>query len=185
MKRHRSHKHINLFLLAASAVVAYMLSQYVPFQQFLLQLGAYGYVGAVLAGFLFSCSFTVTIGAVILAILAQKLPPWQIGLLAGVGGMTADLTIFHIIRDDIMEDLAPVYKKLGGSHLTKILHTKYFRWTLPVIGALIIMSPLPDELGVSLMDIAGMRASRFLLLSYVLNTSGMFMVAWAANTVKI
>ena len=51
---------------------------------------------------------------------------------------------------------------------------------LPVIGAIIIASPLPDELGVSLMGMSQMKASRFILLSYILNSIGIFLVVSAS-----
>ncbi len=179
------HKHKNLLLLALSVVGTALVVRLPAFQQMLVGLKDFGLVGVFAAGLLFSSSFTVSVGAVILVVLARDVPPWQIAVAAGLGGVAADLTIFHVIRDDLADEIVPLYKKFGGNHLTRLLHTRYFRWTLPVIGALIIMSPLPDELGVSLMDIAGMSSLRFALVSFALNATGMFSIALASRAWRI
>ena len=87
--------------------------------------------------------------------------------------------------DDILDEVEPLFRKFEGNHLKVLLHSKYFRWSLPVIGALLIVSPLPDEAGISLMDIAGMSTLRFLVLTFCLNSIGIFLIALAANSWRL
>lgn len=143
----------------------------------LVPLSTFGYPGAFIAGILFVCSFTIAIGAVALVELAKVLNPVALALVAGAGAVIGNVLIFRFIKDDIMDEVTPLFKKFGGNHLKVLLHSKYFRWSLPVIGAMIIVSPLPDEVGVSLMDIAGMSTLRFVLLSFMLNSLGIFLIA--------
>jgi len=72
----------------------------------------------------------------------------------------------------------------GDHHFKKVLHTKYFSWTLPVIGAIIIASPFPDEIGVSLMGISKMKTYQFILISFLLNAIGIFLVVSASLVIK-
>ena len=65
-----------------------------------------------------------------------------------------------------------------------LIHTKYFSWTLPVLGAVIIASPLPDEMGVGLMGISKLKTSQFILLSFVLNSIGIFIIVSAGAFFK-
>lgn len=171
---HHAHKHLNIAVLAIGIIAAIVLPRYIP-------LGSFGYPGAFLAGIFFVCSFTVAIGVVALAALARELNPVLLALVAASGAVIGNFLIFRIIRDDIMDEVEPLFKKIEGNHLTKLLHTKYFRWSLPVIGALLIISPLPDELGISLMDIAGMTTLRFLGLSFVLNSVGIFLITLVSH----
>lgn len=171
-----SWKYKNLTIFAVSLTLAFFLSRYEPFRMFLLGLGETGYIGAFIAGCLFVSTFTVWIGAIILFTLAEQMNPILLALVAGCGGVVGDLTIFRFVKDKLVEEITPLYNALGGNHLTHVLHTKYFGWTLPVIGAIIIASPLPDELGVSLMGISKMSTFRFLLLSFILNTTGIFLI---------
>lgn len=179
-----SWRYKNFTLFALSFFAAFLLSRFEAFHSFLLHLGQFGYVGAFLAGMLFVSTFTVATGAVILLVLAEVLSPLEIGIAAGLGAVVGDMTIFRFIKDNLIAEIEPIYDKLGGDHLTKILHTKYFSWTLPVIGAIIIASPFPDEIGVSLLGISKMKLYKFLLLSFVLNAVGIFIVVSASTFVK-
>jgi len=58
-------------------------------------------------------------------------------------------------------------------------------WTLPVIGAIIIASPFPDEIGVSLVGISKIKTYQFLLVSFILNAIGIFLVVSASAVIKL
>lgn len=167
-----SHKHKNLLFLAAGIGTAIILSQDAGFRSFLLHLGSLGYVGAFISGALFVTTPTIAVGGVSLAILSRELPFVPLALTAGAGAVVSDLVIFYWVRDDLAEEVTPLYNHFGGRHLTHLLHTRYFRWSLPVIGALIIASPLPDELGVTLLGISNMGSMKFIVLSFFLNSVG-------------
>ena len=117
-----------------------------------VHLGGFGYIGAFIAGILFVSTFTVATGAVILLILAEQLHPIEIGLIAGFGAVLGDLTIFRFVKDNLTQELESLYNQFDSNHhLKRVLHSKYFSWSLPVIGAIIIASPFPDELGISIL----------------------------------
>ncbi len=161
-------------LLAASIVLALLLSRFQFFHDFLLSFGEYGHFGIVIAGMLFVSTFTVAPAVVILLILSEQHSIWEMTLLAGLGSVLGDLLIFRFVKYSIMDELSYLYFRFGGRHINRILHTRYTMWTLPLIGALIIASPLPDEIGVSLMGIAKMNTYKFIALSFVLNCLGIF-----------
>ncbi|MDO8503862.1 MAG: hypothetical protein Q7S60_04210 [bacterium] len=178
-----SWKYKNLTILFFGIIVAVVISRIEEFHALLVNLGSFGYVGAFLAGILFVSVFTVASGIVILSILAQTLSPFEIGLIAGLGAVLGDLAIFRFIKDNLIKEVIPIYNELGGIHLTRLLHTKYFNWTLPVIGALIVASPFPDELGISLMGLSRIKTYQFILLSFILNAVGIFLVISAARLI--
>ncbi|KKR78269.1 MAG: hypothetical protein UU23_C0001G0033 [Candidatus Curtissbacteria bacterium GW2011_GWA1_40_9] len=165
-------------------MVVLVLSRYEPFHNFLLQFGQWRYIGAFLGGMLFVSTFTVTTGALILLVLAEKLSPIEIGVVAGAGAVLGDLLIFRFVKDNLTKELGEIYSIFGGKHLTAVLNTKYFSWVFPVFGAIVIASPLPDELGVSLMGISRMKTYQFLFLSFILNAVGIFLVVSASTIIK-
>lgn len=177
-------KYKNLAFTFLGIIFAFFLSKSPDFHQFLLQIGDFGYLGAFVAGILFVSTFTVATGAVILFILAEKLSPLEIGLIAGLGAVVGDFTIFRFVKDNLILEIEPMYEKLGGNHLIKVLHTKYFSWTLPVIGAIIIASPLPDEIGVSLLGLSKISTFKFLIFSFILNAFGIFLIVSASLIIK-
>lgn len=177
--RRRLHhrRHWNLILLVLSVGAALWFSRQPWFIDFLHSLGGLGYLGAFIAGVLFVSTFTVPISVVILSVLNSHLSLPEICLAAGIGAMLGDFVMFHLVKDDLMEELKPVEKYIEGTHLWKLLHTRHFQWTLPVIGAIFIMTPLPNELGISLLKLARMPTPEFTLVSFLLNLVGIFSIA--------
>lgn len=183
-KWHRYH-YKNLTYVAISIILALFLLRIEGFHNFLFNLGNFGYIGAFIGGLLYVSTFTVSIGSVILIVLAQKLNPVEIGLLGGLGGVIGDFVIFRFIRNrGFVNEVKHLFQYLGGDKITHLIHTKYFSWTLPVIGALIIASPFPDEFGISLMGISRMKTSQFILLSFILDTVGVFLIISASLLFK-
>ena len=170
-------KYKNLALVFLGIVIAVVLSRIEAFHSFLLHLGNFGYIGAFIAGILFVNIFTVSTGALILLILAEQLSAIEIGLIAGLGAVVGDLIIFHLVKDNLTGELELIYNKIDSKHhFIKLLHSRYFSWTLPVIGAIIIASPFPDELGVTLMGISKMKIYKFMVVSYLLNSLGIISI---------
>lgn len=185
MQTWKSFRYKNLTLFVVSVLFALLLSGYEPFHRFLLNLGDLGYIGAFLAGILFVSTFTVATGAVILLVLAEKLSPIEIGIIAGLGAVIGDFIIFRFIKDNLAEEVKEIYNHIDGNHhFQRVLHSKYFSWTLPVIGAVIIATPFPDEIGVSLMGISKMKTYQFLLISFILNAIGIFLIVSASVIIK-
>ena len=169
---HKKYTHMNLFLMGIGVVATYYLSQSDWFISLVLHLGNYRYLASIIAGILFVTTFTATTGALMLTILINLVPWWELVLLAGAGAVIADMTILNMVKNDVLEEIEDILNEFHGKKLIHIFNTKAFRWTLPVIGAIIIASPLPDELGVGLMGISKIKPHHFAFLSYLLNTVG-------------
>lgn len=183
-KWHRYH-YKNLTLVLLSFLVTLLLSMSPEFKAALFHLGNLGYLGAFFAGILFVSTFTVSIGVITLLILAETLHPLELGIIAGLGGVLGDFIIFQFIRSrGLADEIKHFFQYFGGDKLRHLIHTKYFSWTLPVIGALLIASPLPDEIGVGLMGISRMKTYQFILLSFVLDVAGVFLVIAASTVIK-
>ena len=130
---HRYH-YKNLTYLLISIIISFILFKIPAFQEFLYHLGNFGYIGAFISGMLFVSTFTISIATVILIFLSQVLDPIEIGVVAGLGAVLSDLTIFHFIRNKgLIQEIDNFFKFFGSDHIKHLLHTKYFSWTLPVI----------------------------------------------------
>lgn len=184
MRSWKSYRYKNLTFLFLSLVLALYLFRNETFHSYLLHLGNLGYIGAFFGGILFVSTFTVATATLILLVLAEGLNPIEIGVIAGAGAVVGDVLIFRFIKDGLASEVKFLYNQVRGHHLTKVFHSNYFSWTFPVIGALLIASPLPDEIGISLMGISKMKFYKFLLLSFVLNSIGIFIVITASTVIK-
>lgn len=114
--------------------------------------------------------------------MAEKLNPFEIAILAGAGAVLGDYLIFRFLKDRVFYELKPIFTKIKGFYLIKIFQTPYFAWLTPLIGASIIVSPLPDEVGVGILGISKMKTWQFILLSFILNATGIFIVVTVARS---
>jgi|SRR3989344_3126952 len=174
-------KYPYLTSVLLSIFVAIFLASNETFKSWLLHLGSLEYLGALFAGTLFVSSFTAAISIVVVAIMTENINPMALALIGGVGAVIGDYLIFKFVRSHLQEELMMLFGKQETSYVKRILRSKYISWMLPILGAFIIASPLPDELGVSLLGMSKMSDAKFILISYISNAVGILMVASVAK----
>lgn len=184
MKWFKNYKYKGLTLLFINILLTIILSKYSSLNQFFFNTIYIPFVGSFIAGMLYVSTATAALGILLLANLAKTLSPLEIALWAGLGGAVADLGIFRFFKDGLLKEITPIYNKLGGRHITKLMYHRSFRWGLPIIGAIIIASPLPDEIGISLMGIRKIKNYQFFLLSFALDVIGLFIFISALSLIK-
>ncbi len=178
----RNWKYKNTTFLILSLIVFFYFADSPTVKNFINDLGSLGYIGALITGIFFVSTFTVAPAAVVLFNLADHLNPFEVAILAGLGSVVGDYIIFRFVKDRIFEELRPLFARLNDTRISELLHTPYFAWLLPVIGATIIASPLPDELGVGILGISKMKTWQFLILSFFLNAAGIFIIVTLARS---
>lgn len=176
-------RYPNTLLLILSLVAFYYLAKTPLLDQTIQRLGNLGYAGAFITGIFFVSTFTVAPAAVVLYHLADKLHPVEIALLAGIGAMLGDYIIFRFIKDKVFEELAGLFQPVHKRFLRPLFKSPFFAWLLPFIGATIIASPLPDELGVSMLGLSKIRRWQFFAVTFALNALGIFLVVTTARIV--
>ncbi len=162
--------------MAVSLILFFYFLQSAPVQSAIDHLGRLGYVGAFITGMLFVSTFTVAPAAVLLFYFADQYHPWEIALVAGLGSVLGDYILFRYLKDKIFDELGPLFRQFGGSYLKTLMHTPYFSWFSPILGAIIIMSPFPDELGMGLLGLSKIKTWQFFLLTLVLDVTGIFII---------
>ena len=184
MKKSPLIKYPKLLLLFMTFLIAYLLfyeRTYQPFHDAVISLG---YVGTFIAGALFAYGFTAAPATAIFLILAKEQNILLAGFIGGFGALIGDLIIFNFIRHSFADEIDKLSKEkvvLYINHKAPNLLKKYL---LPVIAGFIIASPLPDEIGVSLMAASGNISMKiFSLISYVLNTAGIFVILFIGNAI--
>lgn len=171
----------NTSFLILSLLIFVYIAELPAVDNFIKGLGSFRYLGSFIAGFFFVSTYTVAPAGYVLFELAKFFNPLQIALVAGLGSMLGDYVIFRFIRDRVADELKPYLAKIGAPKLREIFHTPYFAWLLPISGALIIASPLPDEIGVSLLGASKIKNTHFLIFSYLLNAVGILIIVLLAR----
>ncbi len=186
-----SLKHKNLITLSLGLLIGIFLYHYKPFHDFLTNLGEFGYVSAFIAGILYDSTVTVATAVSMLLILGENLTKWQVALIAGFGAVIGDFIVFKFVKNNVMEEMEPIFETVEDGigrkrirALKHILNTKYFHWTLPVIAAILIGSPFPNELAWGLMGATKIKNYQVILLSFVVNFTGITLLLSASTILK-
>ena len=179
-KEIKSHLLKNLAALVFSIVLAWLLVKSGTVDAFLFKIGD-GVAGSLISGFLFTSVFTVGPAAVALATLAQNESIFIIALIGALGSVAGDFLIFKFVRDRITDDFLALVERPKIIRLAHLFHLEIFRYFLPLIGALVIASPLPDEIGLAMMGVSKISGKKFFLISYLANFFGILMVGFAAR----
>ncbi len=177
----RRWKYKNTALLVVSVVAFFWLARTPQVDAAIKSVGNLGYLGAFITGLFFVSTFTVAPAAVVLFHLAGQLHAVEIALLAGAGAMVGDYFIFRFMKERVFAELMPLASKLQTPRMKVLFKSPYFAWVLPVVGAFVIASPLPDEVGVSMMGLSKVKQWQFFLLAFALNAVGIFLVVTAAQ----
>lgn len=140
------------------------------------------FIGSFVAGMFFTSVFTTAPAIVTLGEIARANSILPTAIFGAMGAVVGDLIIFRFFRDRFSEHLMEITKHLGAGKRIKLLFKlKIFRWLTFLAGGLIIASPFPDELGISLLGFSKMRTSWFIPLSFALNFIGILLIGWVAK----
>ncbi len=175
-KKHYHWRYKNISLLVISVIVFFFLAETASVKTVIANFGDWGYAGAIIAGIFSVMTFTAAPALAVLYTFSEHLNPIELALLAGLGSVIGDFIIFSFFKDTVFTELEPIIEKLSHSPVAHILHSRYFMWLTPVIGALIIASPLPDELGVPLLSANKMKKWHFIILTFILNSLGIWLL---------
>lgn len=139
-------------------------------------------VAEVLAGVLYTSFLTAPVAVVMLIMLAADHHPVLVALLAGIGAMLGDLVMVKLFKDKTVKQINPLSYPL--QKIVRVLKSFKLEFLLPLLGAIVIASPLPDELGLMLFGASRLRYYELMILTYILNTAGMLVIVLPANLLQ-
>ena len=129
-----------------------------------------------IAGIFFTSVFTTAPAIVVLAEIAANDAILVTAFWGALGALAGDFLIFHFVRDRLAEDLMDFIKK-GHPRLKAIARSRAYKRFLPFLGALIIASPFPDELGLIMLGASHIEPKKFVVISFVFNFLGILAIA--------
>lgn len=143
--------------------------------------------GDVLASFIsgvfFTSAFTLAPSAVALVHISSTAPTWLVVFWGALGAVFGDLLLFFFIRDRFARDISASLKPSLAKHILSSFHLGFLKWLSPLLGALIIASPLPDEFGLMLLGISKIRVMVLVPIAFVMNALGIYILIWFAGLV--
>ncbi|MBI5134403.1 MAG: hypothetical protein HZA81_03420 [Candidatus Taylorbacteria bacterium] len=183
MKKHNRRLLLDGIVVAVSIAVAIAIAKSPYIDLLVSWTDGYYVLTAFVAGLFFTSAFTTAPAIAVLAKLSLAYPPGAVAIIGGIGALLGDLLIFAFIKGHIREDVRYFLAKAKTKRIRHILEHRFARWSLAFVGAIIIASPLPDELGLAMMGLSDVRTSRFVPISLAFNTLGILLIAFIAHSI--
>ena len=183
MENKSSLKHVvrDIFIITGSIIVASILSKSGTIGTLVSISGQFVIISSFIAGAFFTSIFTLAPAAVGLIAISKTNSPLVVAGFGALGAMSIDYIIISFIRKDISEDLEKLSNTTIRKHFIEAFHFGFLRWVAFLAGLFFVASPLPDELGLTMMGLSKMKTSLFIPLSFSLNFLGIMTVGLIAK----
>lgn len=167
----------DIFLLMLSIIFTILLVRFGVLESIFSVTRGWSIITSFIVGIFWTSVFTISPASIAIAHLSHEIDPVTLAAWGAFGAMLGDLVIFSFIRDDFSEDVRGAIKASRFKRFLGRTHFSFLRWFGPIIGALIIISPLPDEMGLSLMGISKMKTRYLIPMTLILNFIGIYLIA--------
>ncbi len=173
----------DIAIITLSVLVAIILAQSDALKSILESARQLQVLGSFVSGIFFTSVFTTAPAIVALGEISRSGSILLTALFGAMGAVIGDLLIFRFIKDRLSEHLLELIKhEKGWRRVKALVKLKYFRWFTFLAGGLLIASPFPDELGVSLLGISRTKTSLFILISFFFNFVGILAIGAVARS---
>lgn len=181
--RARLRRARTTFLVLVSLYIAYELLVTGAINSWVADSFSRALPASFVAGVFFTSVLTVVPATVILFEITQSFNPYLIAAVGAVGAVIGDLFLFLFVREAVSERKTLFLKESQRRRLRTFFHHPFLHWLLPLVGALLIASPLPDEFGLALMGLSRMNIRLFLAISFTMNFIGIAALALLGRSV--
>lgn len=147
-------------------------------------LDSLGYFGTFLTGMFFAYGFTAGPATAIFLILSDNQNIFLATLFGAMGAMLADYMIFRFIRTSMSDEIKrfeneKIVREIDGKIPLKLRH-----YLLILFAELIIITPLPNEIGISLLAMDHhIHRKKFVAISFILSAIGIGIILLIGKSV--
>lgn len=170
----------DLVIIALGILITLLLVKMGALGKILTATQEQAYIGSFIAGIFFTSIFTIAPASIAFAVIAHSTSAYTVALWGALGAMMGDLLLFLFIRDIFADDVDGITAVRKWKRSLVRPHLGFFRFIMPIVGALIIASPLPDELGLALLGFSRTKTIYILPITFVMNFIGIYGVAVVA-----
>ncbi len=141
----------------------------------------YKFLAQFIAGMLYTSFLTSPVSVAMFLVIAGEGNPVTIVLLGGIGAAFGDLLIIRLFRDNYKNEVNGVSRQLQFQRIDNFLKKYHLEYLIPLLGAIIIASPFPDEIGLLMLGISKLEYRQIALVSFILNSAGILLIVAPIN----
>lgn len=170
-------------LLGLSIAAAVLLARSGAIHELIVNFGEAWILAAFIAGIFFTSIFTAAPAAAAILLIAQDANVWLVALVAALGSLAGDFLMFRFVRERFTHYLRELARyEMRHHRLAAAFRMRPMRWIVVGLGALVIASPLPDEIGIALLGFARVSSTAFAPLAFTANFLGLLAIAFIGNS---
>ncbi len=163
-------------MVGIGIVIAIILSKIGIIDYIIYLFKDYYAVTAFLAGLFFTSIFTLAPASITLIHLSQGSPILGVVLWGSLGAACGDMILLFFIKDRFVVDFKKYFRPHHIKYFMKSMHFGFMRWLSPIIGALLIASPLPDEFGITLLGMSKIKTIILIPITFFMNILGIYLL---------
>lgn len=173
----------DLLIIVASIIFAIVLVKTHAVPALFSYLGEGMVLASFFAGLFFTSIFTTAPAIAVLGELALRENLLMVSFLGALGAVAGDYVLYLFVRDHVAQDAAFLLSGPRFRRMWRVLKRSHFRRVLPILGGLIIASPLPDELGLALLGVSNIKTRSFFVISFSMNFLGIIAIGLVARSI--
>jgi len=180
MKRLFKFRYPKIAILLVCTALSYIIFSNNHVENFILSLGSFSYLGIFIAGIFFSFGFSTPF-AIGFFVNSNPTSILLAAVIGGFGALISDLLIFKIIRFSFMDEFKRIERTRFINSIKKTLKkdlgSKINSYLIFILAGIVIASPLPDELGVSMLaGLSNINVKVMALISFIMNSLGILII---------
>ena len=178
-------KHQNTVLMLVSFVFTYYMVKTGLVNIIVESLGNFGYLSALILGFLFSFGFTTTPAAAALFFLSKHINPLTMAFIAAIGAAISNLLIYLFVKHRLLgeiryilgEELKLEFSKFEINLTQSVMRNRRMRMVIPAIAGILTAMPIPTELiAAMLWNIVKYKPQIVLIYSFIFSFIGILVL---------
>ena len=168
-------------IIIFSLIIALMFAKTGFLKSLLTSTQEFKIIGSFVAGMFVASMFTALPATIILAEIAKSSSIYSVAFFGAMGALVGDVLIFLFVRNKLSSDLMYVLTTIKSAPTLNIFRVRYLRQCVAVLGAFVVASPLPDELGLIMMGLSDIKVRYFFPLAFFLHSSGILAIGLLAK----
>jgi len=184
-KRLFAFKYPKLLLLIITIALSYYLFNLPYVKNFVSGLDQISYLGDLIAGIFFSFGFTTSFS---IGYFITSYPSSMIlaSIIAGAGSVIGDMIIFKTIKFSFTDEFRELKRKKAIKRIAEIVknnkHVLIRHYLLYIFAGIIIATPLPDEIGISMLaGLTTIKTRTLIFISFILHAIPIYLIFYFSS----
>ena len=182
-KTYIRHFFKDSFILIGGIFVAVLLVQLGSVERFIEATRNFQIFTSIVGGMFFTSVLTIAPASVALVAISQSMPGFLVAFWGACGAAIVDYILLSFVRNGVERDVEGLMKPALRRKVISLFHFGFLKWVVIVLGAFMIMSPLPDEIGIALLGFSKIRPRHLFLLTFVLHFFGIWALVSVAGAI--